>query len=845
MKKLALLLLTAVPALAAMAESSDGRVVIDYSNRGAEVNPRMYGIFFEEINHSGDGALYAELIRNRNFEEAVLPSGTVYRGGYAYCPHLPNYANGTYTDWKIRWNPDSLKMIGWNVHGKVSYDITDECQLHPNTPHAMRLDMKDSCVQLENEGYWGLAVKKGENYDLRFYLCPTDYSGTVKASIVGNDGQILAEEKFDGVKKGTGWQEFTTTLTPSSADMKGHFVLEFDAPGRVYVDYVSLIPQHTFKNRKNGLRADVAQLLADLKPGFVRWPGGCIVEGMTYENRVEWKKTLGDPMQRHSEWILWNYHCSWGFGYHEFLQFCEDIGADAMFVANVGLSCCVRNGDYSGDLDYVVQDVCDAIEYAKGDVNTKWGAMRAAAGHPQPFNLKYIELGNEQSGDFYADRYNELYARLKALHPGITFISTLQLEKSRDRLKKADMIDPHWYADPMFFYDNTHLFDKEERGKYGIYVGEFATITDANLEGALAEAAFMTGMERNSDLVRMASEAPLIENSNHRDWPTNMIWVNNEQAMGRTSYHVQKMFATNVPTYNLPTKVISDTPMPFSGFIGFVGNWNQEQYRYIRICDASGRELYHCKNLSEFTQLEGKHRGMFNLLDPKVALLENIHVGTGTVEFECRVVEEAIPSDMVGHRFPGLKDATTVKVLPKFVFGSDQNAGNYLTLSFGDPGRNTLMNIAHTIDGVTGFNRNEEGTTSGMDIGRWYKVRVDMKDNRVLDCYIDGKLIYKQEVHRINRISVISGYDEQRQETIIKVVNGTDKPYNPQFTLNCQEVNPLGVVETISSESKTDENSFEHPNKIIPVTSEFSGFGKTFSYSFQPYSLTILRFKSK
>lgn len=821
----------------------DGKIVVDYSQKGASVNPRMYGIFFEEINHSGDGALYAELLRNRNFEEAVLPSGTIYRDGYAYCPHLPNYADGKYTDWKIAWNPDSLKMIGWHVDGDAVYDITDECQLHPNTPHAIRMEMKQPGVKLVNEGYWGVPVKKDAAYDLRFYACPNGFKGNVSARILSEHGEVLAEKTF--ALENSGWKEFQAVLVPKASDSKGWFALEFSDKGKVYVDYVSLFPQDTFKGRKNGLRKDLAQMLADLKPGFMRWPGGCIVEGMTYENHMDWKKTLGDPMQRHSEWILWNYHCSWGFGYHEFLQFCEDIGCDAMFVANVGLSCCVRNGDYSNDLDKVVQDVCDAIDYAKGSIHTEWGAKRAAAGHPEPFPLKYVELGNEQSGDLYAERYNELYARLKKLYPEITFICTLQMEKSRNLLKKADMIDPHWYADPMFFHDNADLFDKEERGKYEIYVGEFATITAANMQGALAEAAFITGMERNGDLVTMASEAPLIENSNHRDWPTNLIWVNNEQVMGRTSYYVQKMFGTNVPSYNLQTKVEHDIPTPFKGFIGFVGNRCKEQYRNIRITDAGGKELYKSNDLSAFSELQGKHRGMFSLLNPSVAILDKLSVGTGTVEFEACALEEPVPADMVSRRFPNLIESKTVKVLPKFIFGADRTVDNYFTLSFGDPGRNALMAVNRTIDGVTSFNRAEDGTSFDMEIGKWYKLRVEMADGQILSCSVDGQKIYEQEVHRLNRIHVISGYDEVSGETIIKVVNGTDKVYKPQVELNCSSVENSGMVTVLKSSSATDENTFQQPLKIVPITTRHKGFDKHFSYAFAPNSFTILRIKTK
>lgn len=417
-------------------------ITVDLNKRGHDVDGSLYGVFFEEINHAGDGGLYAELVRNRNFEEHVLPSGMTYKDGFAVAPHSLNYEHGGYRDWKIKWDTDSLKMDGWTVAGDARYDVTSENQLDEATPNAIRLDMNSKNVILENEGYWGMRIIGGDKYDLRFYVNPQDYEGKVTARIMSEEGKVLAKETFS-LHKGDSWQELTAVLTPKSTDYKASLQLMFDAPGRVYVDYVSLFPQNTFKGRKNGLREDVAQKIADLKPGFVRWPGGCIAEGATLENRAKWKETIGDPMKRKSEWILWNYHCSWGFGFHEFLQFCEDIGAAGMFVANVGLSCSVRNGDWSEDYEPFLQDIIDAIDYATAPVDNPWGAKRAAAGHPEPFNLKYVELGNEQVGDHYAQRYNYFYRILKEKYPDITFISTLQLSPSRDKLEKADMIDPH------------------------------------------------------------------------------------------------------------------------------------------------------------------------------------------------------------------------------------------------------------------------------------------------------------------------------------------------------------------------------------------------------------------
>ena len=820
---------------------TDNKLVIDFTQPGAEVNPKMYGIFFEEINHSGDGALYAELIRNRNFEEHVIPSGTTYKDGYVHTPHSKNYATGHYADWKVEWKPDSLKMIGWKVKGTADYDIVAERPLHPNTPNAMKLDMKEKGVVLENEGYWGLSVKGGEKYDLRFYVNAAQYSGNVTVKIVSSTGETLAEKPFDITNQGA-WQEYTAELIPSTTDFKGTLQLVFNAPGKVYVDYVSLFPQKTFKGRKNGMRHDVAQLLADLKPGFMRWPGGCIVEGMTYENRAKWQETLGDPMMRRSEWILWNYHCTWGFGYHEFLQFCEDIDADAMFVANVGLSCSVRNGDYTENLDPIIQDICDAIEYATGDVATTWGAKRAEAGHPQPFNLKYVELGNEQSGDYYAERHNYLYSILKPKYPDITFICTLQLEESLGLLKEADMIDPHWYVNPDYFYDNTNLFDDMDRGKYDVYVGEYAVISAGNMEGALSEAAFISGMERNGDLVKMASYAPLIENSNLRDWPTNLIWVNNEKTFGRTSYHVQKMYGLNLPTYNLSTDLERPTPTPFNGYIGLGSDNIKDQYRNLKVTDKAGNILIEDNDFSTFTKLEKPQGNRFRMPGAATNILKNVSVGNAIIEFEACAIEEPVPANSrLPHNMSSLK---TMTVMPSLAFGADEDCMNYYTLNLGSVGQKSTLSVTRTIDGVAGYDRDQKGPTFTMIPGEWYKFRIELEGDCNLVCYANDSKIFEQKVNPLNKIHAVSGYDKAMGETIVKFVNGTNEAFTTQVSLNCAKAEKIGTVITLASETPNGENSYDEPDKIVPVTTTYNNFGKEFQYTFAPNSFTILRIKT-
>ena len=814
-----------------------GELLIDYAQKGAEVNPQMYGIFFEEINHSGDGALYAELICNRNFEEAVLPSGTIYQDGYAVAPHMPSYTTGKCNDWKVKWDIDSLKMVGWAVKGSADYDVVSERPLHPNTPHAMKLQMKEAGVILQNNGYWGVPVVAGDKYDLRFYANAVNYGGTIIAQVISEKGEVLSEISFEIKKQGV-WQEYIAELSPSKTDTKGAFCLKFDAPGVVYVDYVSLFPQKTFKNRKNGMRLDVAQMLADLKPGFIRWPGGCIAEGATLENRVKWKETLGDPMSRRSEWVLWNYHCTWGFGYHEFLQLCEDVGADGMFVANVGLSCEVRNGDYTDDIQSFIQDICDAIEYAKGDVNTTWGAKRAAAGHPKPFNLKYVELGNEQIGNLYAERYNYLYSILKKKYPEITFISTLGLGKTLDRLDKVDMIDPHWYVNPVYFYENDRLFDTVERGKYDIYVGEYAAISAGNLDGALSEAAFISGMERNGDIVKIASYAPLLENNNRRDWPTNLIWVNNESVMGRASYYVQKMFSHNVPSYNLGTSIKESLPTPFKGYIGVGGDDVAGQYRNLKVTDDLGRVLMESEDLSAFKKVKGKPVSRPWMNRQVANVLNSMSLVKGTVEFEARVIKKYGPAT------PYSNNQDSIAVYPTLIFGADENCLNYFTLSLGSNGDQSVVHLARTIDGESGNNRDPKGVPFQMNPGEWYNIRVDFADNNLMTCSINGIEVMKQEVTLLSKHYAISGYDREKGETVIKVINATAAPFITHISLNCATVESEGKVITLSSDALTDENSFAEPTKIMPIESSYNMFSKKFNYTFAPYSFTVMRVKT-
>ena len=832
------ILLTAVTTATAQKEP----IRIDLSKKGAVVSPNLYGIFFEEISHAGDGGLYAELVQNRGFEEHVLPSGMTYREGKAYAPDAMNYEHRNNRNWNILWNLEEKKMTGWHVDGvnaMVKGEVVEaKTPLHVNTPHAMQLNItqvqKGGKAVLTNTGYWGMGLRQGDKYDLRFYVRSSNYRGNITARLVnGETGASLATTTFTN-KRLKDWTELTATLTAEGTAVKGELSLEFDQKGTVLVDYVSLFPQATFKGRKNGQRADVAQMLVDLHPKFMRWPGGCIVEGATYENRVKWKETLGDPMTRRGEWDVWGYRATWGMGYHEFLQFCEDLDMDAMFVNNAGMSCSVRNGDFVGseaDMDAVVQDFRDAIDYALADPSkNKWAQMRAEAGHPKPFPLKYVEIGNENVGPEYVKHFNYIFECLKAEYPQITFINTLgHTDRLLEQIPGDYMVDPHWYRDPNFFFANNHLFDDAPR-THGIYVGEYACnggVGAGNLLAALSEAAFIMGMERNSDVVKMSSYAPLFENENRRDWPCNLIHINSSEVYGRASYYVQQMAAENRPTYNIyvnePTSAGEVQPFRAGG-IGLGSYATQCEYKDISVTTADGQVKY--ISASQFKSLKGEWK------------------------VEGDVIRQTSNEQLTMSLLPGFSsDNYTLQLKARKLGGSE---GFFIYFGMDERGHNGYAaNIGGWNNRTTAIQPIQRGRTSDVlgrrasqtvDSDKWYDVKIVVTPMSAT-LYVDVQEMTVARPATATRHFCQTGYDEQTGELIIKVVNGTNQPYKRSFSIDgASTILPTGKVITLKGEAN-DENTFLQPTKISPNTTLFGKFGKQFNYEFLPMSFTIMRVK--
>jgi alpha-N-arabinofuranosidase len=714
--------------------------------------------------------------------------------------------------------------------------LTKKNPLHEATPNSLQISIPQNPgeVKLINGGFWGIGVKNGERYNLRFYLRAPNYKGTLVARLVSAAGDVIAEKPVN-IKNDTGWNEYKLVLIPGKTEAKARLTLCFKSAGTVWIDYVSLFPEMTFKNRPNGLRKDVAEFLEALHPGFIRWPGGCVVEGITLNNRFEWKKTLGDPMTRKGEYDTWGYHNTYGFGYHEFLQYCEDIGAMGMFVCNVGIGCQARVGDACTEdkVNFYINDALDAIEYAIGDPSTKWGLKRTAAGHPEPFPLKYVEIGNENSGPVYNRRFDLFYSAIKAKYPQLVLISNHGLGDEVNKVAKTDMIDPHWYVAPDFFFRNAGTFDKQPRRNYKVYVGEYACnqgVGSGNMLAALSEAAFITGMERNSDLVTMASYAPLLENRNDRVWPVNLIWIDNLQVVGRSSYYVQKMVGENLPDYNLQTVV---TPRPVKaltleadGCIG-VGTWStQAEYKDFKITSGDGtikkpaiRDWLKLRD--EWTITDGI--AAQNSLNNLTALIWNTPLtGDYTFEFKARKI--------------GGNEGFLV------YFGmSDRNQKGFF-FNIGGWG-NTLTAMESIRNGTVAAVISEQ-IPQTIEVNKWYLITVK-KSNQSVEIWVDGAKILKYLPTNTLSQFAVGGYNEASGEVIVKVVNAEETPWRSSVRIsNSGKILAVGEVVTLSARSLDAENSFEQPVRISPVRKKYDKFSSEFIYEFEPASFTILRIKT-
>ena len=810
---------------------------IDANQRGPKISPTHYGIFFEDINHAADGGLYAELIRNRSFEDG------------------PRY--GAPAD-----------MQGWTTYAATPSQLTARLvQPSKKTPllnsvqqNALELTVNttpQSPVCLVNEGFWGINAVQGRQYRLSFWA-KGKYKGTIKARLqthapnapnapptAPEGASILAEAIVapsgdeggaSGNDRGVGsWRKYTAELTATANDPQAQFALVFDGKGTLLLDVVSLFPP-TFKNRENGLRPDLAQMLYEMHPRFMRFPGGCFVEGqISPENAFRWERTIGPIEERPGHWnVNWGYRTTDGIGFHEYLQMAEDLGAKPLYVVNVGL--------WHGGLTPVdslqpwIDETLAALEYANGDVTTKYGALRAKNGHPAPFNLEYLEIGNEnnqpdprQQSDHYYDRFRLFKEQVLAKYPKMHLIGNVAAwgtdTPTWDSQESVELLDEHYYRNPAWFADNFHKYDTYDRKGPKIYVGEYAVTSGfgnlGNMNAALGEAVYMMGMENNSDIVPLNSYAPIFVNENDAKWRPDMIRFSSSRVMGTPSYYVQMLMPQNIGTqvvklsqtnpYDANAKPIT----PKQSRVGYSAWGTQASYTHCDPLPKTGKPEFvsgHWEMNDGLLQQKGQEEAPLAMC--------NYVIDSDHYTIQCRARKDGGPEGFI--------------IVFNYV---DEH--NYCWLNFGGWG-----NTQHAIEQISNGGKIQTVTKRGrVQEGKWYDVKLTVSGDSV-KAWLDSDLVFDTVLKHNTSLGVFSSatIDEATGELIVKVVNSQEEGTTARLNISNFNVRSAKLIR-LRANSGEDENTLLQPTNIFPTQHELSPECNTIDVELPAYSLNIIRIK--
>ena len=786
---------------------------VDATLRGPQISKYQYGLFFEEINHAGEGGLYAELIRNRSFEDG--------------------------TDAWSAINNATLTLISSNLLNSAQSQA-----IEVNTLGASATSPKG----LANSGYWGMSIVTDSTYTLTIWAKgSTNFTNNIQAQLLSEDGKtILGTATLQGTVTSNGWNKLTATIKATGTDKKGQLAIVTSVNGKLDLDMVSLFP-YTWNNRKNGLRPDLAQLLANTHPSFLRFPGGCYVEGQgSYANAFQWKKTIGPIEERPGHYNHnWNYLSSDGLGFDEYLQMCEDLGAAPLFVVNVGLG-----HGYTFTLEEtkaLVQDALDAIEYANGDATTEWGAKRIANGHAAPYNLKFIEIGNENyqassgaQSDQYAERYNMFFKAIKEKYPEITTIGNVEAWGTDNPSWRNDypveMVDEHYYRTYDWMRNNYHKYDSYSR-QIGVYNGEYAANGGSygkygNLNSALGEAIYMMGMEKNSDVCKMASFAPIFMNEKDPTWAYDMIHFNAADNFVTPSYYVQKMMNENLGKQNLLwTESNNRTTAEGNRQIG-VGTWNTTAvYDDVKVTDATGNQLA-ADDFSGDTSAWTLNTGTWQVTDGSLA--ESANTSNCTA-----ILNAPINNGNYIYKVRAKKTAGREGFLIVFNY-KDNN--NFTWWNIGG-WSNTRDIIENCVSGTKTTLSEKTGYTNYVTTGDWYDLEIQVKGSNV-KCIMNGDTIHTFTLPTAQAIYQSAQIDEEKGEMILKIANPNGEAQ--QVNLNVKNMKlGNGTVQRLTATDGTLENTMDSPNTVSPANTENITVDgeQTTALQIPAYSLNIYRMK--
>ena len=776
-------------ATAARAAAAPAQLTVQTNQPGHAVSPTLYGIFFEEINRAGDGGLYAEMIQNRSFEDSENEP----------------------VAWTIEKSGDGATLEVNRAHPMKDGEKFNPASLHLKLPQSGE-------ARIINEGFKGLSVRNKSTYQFSMMLRGGGDDMTV--SLRSRDNKLISDSfKLD---KSDAWKKLDHRFTATADDPSARLVIECKGPAELFIDMVSLFPRRSWNGMR--LREDLAGMLDDLRPAFMRFPGGCWVEGETLATAYRWKETIGDAANRRTQYNLWKYQSSHGLGFHEYLQLAETLGAEPLFVVNCGMS----HKEFAPleKMDAYVQDALDAIEYANGPDDSTWGAARAKNGRKQPFHLKYIEIGNENGGKEYDERYALIYDAIKKRYPEMHLVANLWHGKPKSR--PIEILDEHYYNNPGFFIANADRYDKYDRKGEKIYVGEYAVTRDCgqgNLIAALGEAAFMTGLERNSDIVVMASYAPLFANVHYKAWNPDLICFDASRSYGTPSYYVQQMFALNRPDVVVPVQLTSsEVAKPHKGGVG-VGTWvTQAEFKDLKV--VSGEKTIFSSDSPATTKPFARLDGDWNVQDGAVRQ-------SGDKEGAFAIAGD---SKWAGDYVFSLKAR---KISGKEGFLIVFHAAAKDTYAFWNIGG--WGNRRHQIEMVDAGMKSQIGAPveGSIEPDRWYDIRIETKGEQI-KCFLDDKLVH--DVTYPKRQSLFATAGRKGGNVIVKVVNVAGESQETDVQLaGLREDAPVHINATVMSGKPEDENSLEQPTKVTPGDRDLMFAKPAFTYRFPRYSVTVMR----
>ena len=789
-----------------------------------EATGDLFGIFFEDINHAADGGLYAELVQNRAFEFDPIDNKK-YHALYAWMPCQLDEKNGQ-TD-----------------AADVSLTILTDSPYTKKNPHYLRITANSAAAGVKNLGFnSGIALEGGETYHFSCYLRKIDEPVTVKACLIGKEGQIYASCELTA--DASDWKKYTADLkiAEGTSCTDANLALVCMTPGSVEVDFVSLFPAHTYKNRPNGLRKDLCEMLEAMHPKFIRFPGGCLVhDGQLDENARDsmyrWKNTIGPVEERPARRNNWGYNQTLGLGYYEYFQLAEDIGAEPLPVLPAAYDPHHQRKVPLDELGPWIDDALDLIEFANGDETTVWGKKRADMGHPKPFGLHYLAIGNEEVGEGFTERYPYFHKAIREKYPDIKLIGSAspfaaggEYERGWASARECgcDLIDEHYYMNTDWMIANVDRYDNFLSSDPKVFLGEYASWGN-QWENGLAEAAFMTGLEKNVHAVGLACYAPMFANVDYVNWRPDMIWFDKHQVYGSVNYYVQSMFMRHQGTHRLDFTVtepeleqtarllaeqkIRESAKTISGPIRVLVNEGQGVFFEVTVKNHDTGKLHRFTDCVCGTESENR-----------------------AASYENAVETGVIPKDWTNYTLTMKAKETEGKKGFLVYLGE---ASDHMLWTLGG-WQNLDISMEHFKNGK-GACLSEAMFSAEKD--HEYELMLVVKD-RTMKIYVDGEE-YLDTIDKIpvpKPLYVSAALDEATGDVIVKAVNITGNSQTAQLALDGVNGTHNVLVEKMAA-ALSDENTMENKKCVVPAVSEETIPDGTFTRTFEPYSLTILRIR--